>query len=192
MTCLIGGQNPISTGGLLLLSGPMGAGKSSHLLSLYFQEQATGVACFMIRIGQVNSLNVTHDRIAVPVDLIIPVGGDLDLDAIQFANPGAVFIDEVQFLNATTAMRDIQFLLTKHVRVYATCLSGDFRQEPWELFGNLCAIADVHIPLYARCSHCNHRAAFTVKVQGTCDRIELETGSMVMYEPRCRECLFIE
>lgn len=169
-------------GELLLLTGPMFAGKSSSLIA-FFQNQAAVSPplalkpAFDTRDGAATIRSRDHSRMeALPVSSW----------PAQAADHSALAIDEVQFMVSPhyrgDIVDDIRAAVAGGARVAAAGLDTDYLRRPFDVVASLIAIADRHVALHARCHVCDAPAAWTAKTIETGQRLELDD---TLYEARC-------
>lgn len=182
-------------GELLLLTGPMFAGKSSSLIA-FLQDQAAiarspgadepGLPecgplafkpAFDTRDGDTTIRSRDRSRMAA-----LPISSW----PTQVARHAALAIDEVQFLVPPhyrgDIVDDIRAAVAGGALVAAAGLDTDYLRRPFEVVARLIAIADRHLALRARCHVCDAPAAWTAKMIETGQRLELDDG---LYEARC-------
>ncbi len=94
-------------------------------------------------------------------------------------------IDEVQFFDLGL-VEVCNRLANQGKRVIAAGLDRDFRGETFEVMAQLLATAEYITKSLAICMVCGAPAAYTQKLTGGHDRIEI--GAAGMYEARCRYC----
>jgi thymidine kinase len=102
-----------------------------------------------------------------------------------------VAIDEVQFLDEE-AVKIIEFLASRGVRVIVSGLDREFRGEPFSFMPKLLAIAEYVTKLTAICVKCGAPATRTQRIVNGKpakynDPIVL-IGAEESYEARCRSC----
>jgi len=102
-----------------------------------------------------------------------------------------VAIDEVQFLDEE-AVRIIDYLASKKIRVIVSGLDKDFRGEPFSFMPKLLSLAEYVTKLTAICVVCGAPATRTQRIVNDkparyIDPIVL-VGASESYEARCRSC----
>ncbi|MCQ8279622.1 thymidine kinase [Acetobacteraceae bacterium KSS8] len=180
-------------GDLLLLTGPMFAGKSAALIAHAATEQQRRAGrdrdggdhavlvlkpAFDIRDGADVVSSRDGTRIAAR-----PVS-EWPVDATEY---GVVVIDEVQFMVAPhyrgDIVADIRSAVAAGCQVVAAGLDTDYMRRPFEPVVRLAAHASRHVRLSACCHRCAAPAAWTAKLHETGCRLELGSGNL--YEARC-------
>jgi thymidine kinase len=169
------------TGLLLLMTGPMFAGKSSALIA-HAASQGDDVLvlkpAFDVRSGSdlVSSRDGTTMR-ALSISEW-PAGAE---------RANALVIDEVQFMVGPHYRGDIVDDVLDAVqhgqRVTVGGLDTDYMQCPFEVVTRLAEHADRHIRMSGRCHVCQAPASWTAKLHETGQRLEL--GCEDLYEARC-------
>lgn len=168
-------------GGLLLLTGPMFAGKSSSLIA---HACAHGTDALMLK-----PAFDTRDG-----DALVSSRDGSRLPALPVARwPAAasgracIVIDEVQFMVPPhyegDIVDDIRAAAASDIQVVVGGLDADYRRRPFDVTARLAALADRHVVLQARCHICDAPAAWTAKLSDTGRRLEL--GDAGLYEARC-------
>lgn len=102
-----------------------------------------------------------------------------------------VAIDEIQFLDEE-AVKIVEFLASKGIRVIVSGLDKEFRGEPFSFMPKLLAIAEYVTKLTAVCVKCGAPATRTQRIVNGKpakynDPIVL-IGAQEAYEARCRSC----
>jgi thymidine kinase len=170
-----------TTGALLLMTGPMFAGKSSALIA-HASACDGGVLvlkpAFDVRDGV--SLVSSRDGSSIAA---LPVSSW----PAQAASARTLVIDEVQFLVAPHYDGDIVDEVLGAVasgqKVVVGGLDTDYLKRPFEPVARLAGHAARHVRLTARCHVCDAPACWTAKRQETGRRLEL--GCDELYEARC-------
>lgn len=100
----------------------------------------------------------------------------------------AVF-DEIQFFTEPYfhggIVRTIQYLLHKQIDVFCSGLDMDWQGNPFEVTGQLCAMADTVHKLKANCFVTGLPASKTYKISESGDSVEL--GALDKYEARSNQ-----
>ncbi len=94
-------------------------------------------------------------------------------------------VDEAQFFDVDL-VEVCNRLANQGKRVIVAGLDRDFRGEPFDVMARLLATAEYITKSLAICMVCGGPAAYTQKLTGGHDRIEI--GAAGMYEARCRYC----
>ncbi len=167
--------------GLLLLTGPMFAGKSSALIGMA-AEAGRDVLVLKPAFDTRDAVNLVSSRDGSSI-AARPVR-DWPDDARSFA---MLVIDEVQFLIAPhyrgDIVRDLLGAVSAGQRVAVGGLDTDYLRRPFEPVARLAEHAARHVRLAARCHVCGRPAHWTAKLAETGQRLEL--GCQELYEARC-------
>lgn len=171
-------------GELVLITGPMFAGKSAALIA---QAAAHGPDALVLkpafdtRDGASVIASRDHTRAEALAVACWPEAAAAD-------HPVLV-IDEVQFMVAPyyagDIVADIGHAVAAGACVTVGGLDTDYLRRPFDVITRLSACADRHIVLHARCHTCERPAMWTFKKTETGHRLEL--GDDDLYEARCEE-----
>ena len=94
-----------------------------------------------------------------------------------------IFLDEIQFMNSTETIENIENFLNAGVDVVCAGLDQDSRGKPWETSSFLLGLSDKVNKIYGFCNVCGFEATKTFrKIEGG-DRTIV--GASNIYEPRC-------
>ena len=174
------GMHGDRTGELLLLTGPMFAGKSSSLIA-HAHAHAGDVLvlkpAFDTRDGAAMISSRDGSRIAA-----------MPVSSWPHAAAGrALVIDEVQFMVAPhydgDIVEDIRQAVAAGAQVAVGGLDTDYLRRPFAVIERLAAVADRHVSLSARCHICDAPAPWTAKRSETGRLLEL--GDDDLYQARC-------
>lgn len=172
-------------GELLLLTGPMFAGKSSSLIAhARAHSGADGSDALVLKPAFDTRDGVTmvssRDRSCVRA---LPIATWPDTATLH----PVVVIDEVQFMvpphYAGDIVRDIAAAVAAGAQVVVGGLDTDYMRRPFDVIVRLSAFAHRRVALSARCHVCAAPAAWTAKKNETGRRLEL--GDDDLYEARC-------
>jgi thymidine kinase len=176
---------PRSRGTLVVVRGPMFAGKTTELIRRAVEACRDGQKVVVIK-------PMRDTRYAT--DRIVTHGGDgIDARAVEHSGEvlkaceGAtmVVIDEVHFFGSAI-VGVIRELLERGVHVVMGGVDLDHRGAVFEPFDELEGIADETLRLTATCAVCGKAAVHTQRMSGDAGRIVV--GGVGMYEPRCTGC----
>src|SRR3989338_1154595 len=144
---------------LEVITGPMFSGKSEELIRRLKRAFIAGqnVQVFKPQIDTRYGLEhiTSHDGRQLEA---IPVVNSKDILRYLYRNADVIGIDEIQFLDEE-ALDIVNNLIAKKVRVLVSCLSMDFRGEPFpfrnspKTVGELFAICDQITKLTSICTH---------------------------------------
>lgn len=174
-------NSPSSVGRLEVICGPMFAGKTTMLLDLLAEAQASGCSVEAVKPSIDNRYHasniVTHTGRAIPAGAI---GAPEDL-----ARCGAdvIGLDEAHFFE-TGLHRAVVPHLRLGRRVILAGLDRTSMNEPFGEMGLLLVEADVVHKLTAPCAVCGRPAVHTVRLFPSRARIVI--GGTGMFENRCR------
>lgn len=178
-------------GRLTVIGGPMFAGKTTKLITLYriFTKNGSRVLCFKAegaevndRIGQTDS----HDERPLPVTFIEKDKPEMILKLAKKAKAERVLIDATQFLPVVETKKIILKLLSEGIDVIVDGLMYDYKRKYFRLMHELFDLADERIELFAVCERCGARAKHTERVAGGVKR--LEATSKAKYIASCSRC----
>lgn len=170
-------------GELVLITGPMFAGKSAALIAqaaAHGPEALVLKPAFDTRDGA--SVIASRDRSRAEA---LAIASWPDAAAVH----PVLVIDEVQFMVAPHYAGDIVADIKRAVAAGACVTVGgldtDYLRRPFDTITRLSACADRHLVLHARCHVCESPAMWTAKKTETGQRLEL--GDDDLYEARCEE-----
>lgn len=168
-------------GTLTVIAGCMFAGKTSMLIQIARQTQATVFKpSFDTRYAETEC--VSHDGECVPAHAISSIH-----DIANVGSAGPYCIDEIQFMTGDRYegdfVKDVTILLDHGVDIYAFGLDLSATGEPFDITARLLALADNVSKIASTCFVCNGKATKTLKTGGHDDIIEL--GANDIYEARC-------
>ena len=94
-----------------------------------------------------------------------------------------VFLDEIQFMEPTKTIENVELMLNSGIDVVCAGLDQDSRGKPWETSSFLLGLSDKITKIYGFCNVCGFEATKTYrKIKGG-DRTHV--GAANIYEPRC-------
>lgn len=171
-------------GRLMVITGPMFAGKSARLIAEARAAGHEGAAIAVLKPAfddrGARGLVSSRDGSAIGCESVSawPALG---------ADTRMVFIDEAQFLTGANyrgdLAADIEHALGVGIDVMVSGLDTDYHRAPFGVMTELAARADRHLRLEARCHVCGAPAAWSAKRAET-GRL-LEPGDDELYEARC-------
>jgi thymidine kinase len=148
-------------GKLILIIGPMFAGKSSELIRYYKRYSLAGKKCFIIKHSgdtryKKNSVT-THDQVSISA---FPTSSLSELEEkIKYYD--VVCIDEIQFF-------EDGILCDKWANegkiIIASGLNGTFQRKPWKIISDLIPLSEDIIHLKAICRETGNDASFTSRI----------------------------
>ncbi|NPV80813.1 MAG: thymidine kinase [Firmicutes bacterium] len=191
-------------GSVEVISGPMGAGKTTELLMRMEYQRRTAyvpnviVPTTVAKSGRFKLAKMkTHDGreiVVHPVEDLEREFIDLHAREGQIKEPIAIGIDEVQFFD-----RSIIPVVERAARewgwtILCSGLNYDFKGDFWETTWDLLNIADVDILRKGKCAVCGSPALCTQRLhldgapaRRDEPRVVLDDGN-VRYEARCWRC----
>lgn len=178
-------------GRLTIIAGPMFAGKTTKLITLYriFKQNRNKVLCFKAegaevknRNGQINS----HDARFLPVIFIDKKHPELILREVKKRKVNKVLIDAVHFFPERKTKTVIGKLLKERRDVVVDGLLYDYKRKYFRLTHELFDLADERIELFAVCEKCGGRAKHTERISG--GKRKLEATTIAKYIPACSSC----
>ncbi|BCS91221.1 MAG: thymidine kinase [Candidatus Micrarchaeota archaeon] len=182
----------IRRGKLVVITGPMFAGKTSRLIQLLKRESYAGhkVILFKPDIDDRYSLDkvVSHDGLGLDAVRVKTDKDGVEVIRDKAASYDVIGIDEAQFWSDDSGLEKlVNELANSRKLVYLATLNRDYKGVPFSIAQKVLAIADEIHSLTAVCAVCGEEAAFTYrKISNSNERILV--GGKDIYEPRCREC----
>jgi thymidine kinase len=169
-------------GELVLITGPMFAGKSAALIA---QARAHGPTALVLKPAfdtrDGSAVIASRDRTRADA---LPVSA---WPEEQARTHPVLVIDEAQFMvsphYAGDLVADVGRAVARGARITVGALDTDYLRRPFDLVTRLAAVADRHVVLHARCHTCDAPAMWTAKKNETGHRLEL--GDDDLYEARC-------
>jgi thymidine kinase len=176
---------------LTLIMGPMQSGKSTLLLAYERRFHFAKKRMILVKWSGDNRYTseakiITHDGISNNVHYkVYTVSKLAELEGLVNINDvDVILIDEGQFY---PDLKDFCDKVANQCQIVVSCLSGDFKQRPFQSVVDVLGMADNIIHQKSICTLCGMDAPFTVRMIESQEQILVGDGSM--YEPRCRECL---
>lgn len=172
-------------GRLLLIRGPMFAGKTTALIDRLGAARNTGATAVAVKPALDTRYDatriVTHENRAVDAVTVSDAAG------LESAATGAevVGIDEAHFFEAPFATA-CRALADRGACVIVAGVDLDHVGKPFPVMARLAELADEVITLAARCARCGGVARFTQRLIDSDARIAV--GGVGDYEPRCDAC----
>ena len=174
-------------GSLETIVGAMFAGKTSELLKriLWAKHQGKKIVVLKPIIDNRYSekLLITHNNLSH--DCYAMKDWQDTNDNSQFTKNkfDMVFLDEIQFMETSQTIDNIEKILNEGIDVVCAGLDQDSRGKPWETSSFLLGLSDKITKIYGFCNVCGIEATKTYrKIEGG-DRTQV--GASNIYEPRC-------
>ena len=98
-------------------------------------------------------------------------------------NIDMVFLDEIQFLETSYTLQNIELILNAGIDVVCAGLDQDSRGKPWETSSMILGLSDKILKIYGFCNVCCMDAKKTYRKEEGGDRTKV--GAANIYEPRC-------
>ena len=94
-----------------------------------------------------------------------------------------VFVDEVQFLDTSDTIKNVDLILNEGIDVVCAGLDQDSRGKPWETSSMILGLSDKILKIYGFCNVCGMEATKTYRKKEGGGRTQV--GAANIYEPRC-------
>lgn len=184
---------PSKKGKLTVIAGPMFAGKTTKLLTLFSVLSNLGysILCFKAEAKKVNGMGHTtsHDERPLPV---IYVSMDQPEKILQYVGKNGiqkVIIDAVNFFPKDRILTIVRSLLAQGIDVYVNGLIFDYRKQEFGPTRALMNIADECLELYSICVRCGNKAPYTERISGGTEQSIGTTGAKrAEYIAVCATC----
>ncbi|OGG08653.1 hypothetical protein A2154_00805 [Candidatus Gottesmanbacteria bacterium RBG_16_43_7] len=180
-------------GKLTVIAGPMFAGKTTKLLTLFsvLSNLNYSVLCFKAEARFINGIGHTqsHDERSLPVIYIQMKSPQKILQYVGREGIQKVIIDAVHFFPKEQIISVIQKLLNKKIDVYVNGLIYDYRKREFGATKTLMSQADECIEQFSICVKCGAKAAHTERIAGgTARSIETVGSRKAQYIAVCAKC----
>lgn len=180
-------------GKLTVIAGPMFAGKTTKLLTLFSVLSNLGysILCFKAEAKGNGGMGHTrsHDERPLPV---IYIGVDQPEKILQYVGKDGiqkVIIDAVHFFPKDRFITVVNTLLGQGIDVYVNGLIYDYRKKEFGATRTLMKMADECIEQYSICVRCGGKAMHTERVSGGTEQSIGTTGKTVaQYIAVCSSC----
>lgn len=182
---------------VVLVIGPMFAGKTSRLMKEYSEQDKTDTTCIIVSHASDTRYDkgetiVNHDGVMITKD-VIKTDSMKCIPKIDPEQKTWIGIDEAQFFP------DVVEFLRAHKKDYPKLsvvlsgLNGDFRQEPIGVNKNwlqeTVALASDIVYLKARCWKCGGPATFSIRKKVDDDKEQIKVGGAEIYTAACADHL---
>ena len=174
-------------GNLETIVGAMFAGKTSELLKriLWAKHQNKKIIVLKPSIDNrySNEKIITHNDLSH--ECYAMNNWDVVLNDFKFDknNVDVVFLDEIQFMNTSDTLKNVEDILTNGIDVVCAGLDQDSRGKPWETSSMLLGLSDKILKIYGFCNVCGMEATKTYRKTVGGERTQV--GAANIYEPRC-------
>ena len=175
-------------GKLILISGPMYAGKSRRLIHIYeelVEDQQTAIAIAPAEDDRTTEIT-SRSGVSIPT---IKVKTIKEIEN-KIKNYDFIFIDEFHFFNEEL-ISIIKKILKKNKTVVLSGLDKDFKAVNFEAYDKLKTIADQEIKMTAICHTCGKIASYSRKDEKNSNpdaRIEVDNFKNTKYFSACANC----
>ena len=157
-------------GRLTVIAGPMFAGKTTKLLTLFSVLSNLGysILCFKSEARKVNGMGHTksHDERPLPVIYISMDEPEKILHYVGRDGIQKVIIDAVHFFPKARFITVVKTLLARGIDVYVNGVIYDYRKQEFGATKTLMKIADDRLELYSICVRCGGKAEHTERISG--------------------------
>jgi len=178
------------SGKIVLLLGPMCAGKSTELKRLLRKHQHAKKRIIALK----NAIDVrneddrkgllsSRDNSTPIVATVVEKLSEFSLEGVEKAVIG---IDEGQFFSPGDLTTFCLQAAQQNNLVIVAALSSDVNGDPWPSIAPMTALVDDIQFFAAVCDFCGEDAAFTVKLGGGSALIDVAAK----YAPACRKCFY--
>ena len=174
-------------GTLETIVGAMFAGKTSELLKriLWAKHQNKKIIVLKPSIDNRYSSKkiITHNDLShecYPMTNWSNVLDDFEFDKNLV---DVVFLDEIQFMDTSDTLKNVEEILNKGIDVVCAGLDQDSRGKPWETSSMLLGLSDKIVKIYGFCNVCGIEATKTFRKTEGGERTQV--GAANIYEPRC-------
>lgn len=180
-------------GRLTVIAGPMFAGKTTKLLTLFSVLSNLGysVLCFKAEAMSNGGMGHTrsHDERPLPVIYIDMKKPEKILEYVGKQGIQKVIIDNINFFPKKQCISVVARLLNQGIDVYVNGLIYDYRKKEYGATKTLMGMADECIEQFSICVKCGGKAAHTERVAGPTDLSIGTTGKVVAkYIAVCASC----
>ena len=183
----------ITRGKLTVIAGPMFAGKTTKLLTLFSVLSNLGfsVLCFKAEAASNGGMGHTksHDERPLPV-IYIDMGKPAKiLEYVSGQGIQKVIIDAIHFFPKREFISVVQKLLAQGIDVYVNGLIYDYRKKEYGATKTLMKMADECIEQFSICVKCGGKAAHTERIAGSTELSIGTTGKVAAkYIAVCSSC----
>lgn len=180
-------------GKLTVIAGPMFAGKTTKLLTLFSVLSNLGFSllCFKAEAESNGGMGHTksHDERPLPVIYIRYDKPERILEYVGQQGIQKVIIDAIHFFPKDRFVAVVKKLLGWRIDVYVNGLIYDYRKKEYGATKTLMKLADERIEQFSICVKCGGRAMHTERVAGGTEISLGTTGTKrAEYIPVCASC----
>jgi thymidine kinase len=182
-----------SRGKLTVIAGPMFAGKTTKLLTLFSVLSNLGysILCFKAEAESNGGMGHTrsHDERPLPVIYIRMNEPEKILQYVGRDGIKKVIIDNINFFPKDRFISVVKSLLHRGIDVYLNGLIYDYRKQEFGATKSLMKMADECIEQFSICVKCGAKAAHTERVSGGTELTIGTTGKIkAEYIAVCSDC----
>lgn len=179
-------------GRLTVIAGPMFAGKTTKLLTLFSVLSNLGFSLLAFKAEAHSNGGMghtkSHDERPLPVIYIAMDKPEKILEYVGDQGIQKVIIDAVHFFPKDRLISVVKVLLSKGIDVYANGLIYDYRKQEYGPTKELMDLADEKIEQFSICVKCGGKAMHTERVSGGTEVSIGTTGQKkAEYVPVCAE-----
>lgn len=180
-------------GKLIVLSGPMFAGKSRYLITEFNYLQNIIKNFNSIQMSFKPSVDLRNENIESRSGVKIYstfVKNFNEINKKINKNTKYIFVDEFQFFTKNF-VQDVQWLLQKGITIYLSGLDRDFNKNYFNRYKEIKKIASQEIKLTAVCHTCGAVAKFSRRVTNSKNKekkIMIDKVEEVQYFSSCFKC----
>lgn len=180
-------------GRLTVIAGPMFAGKTTKLLTLFsvLSNLNFSVLCFKAEARKINGMGHTksHNEIPLPVIYISMDEPEKILHYVGRDGIQKVIIDAIHFFPKKRFIKVVDKLINQGIDVYVNGLIYDYRKKEFGATKTLINSADEKLELFSICVHCGGKAEHTERIAGGNDQSIGTTGTIkASYIAVCSKC----
>ena len=174
-------------GNLETIVGAMFAGKTSELLKriLWAKHQNKKIVVIKPSIDNRYSSQkiITHNDLSHECFAMTSWADTLKHFNFNKKTVDVVFLDEIQFMDTSETLSNIEIILNSGIDVVCAGLDQDSRGRPWETSSMVLGLSDKIIKIYGFCNVCGMEATKTYRKTEGGERTQV--GAANIYEPRC-------
>jgi len=170
----------VKKGKLTVMAGPMFAGKTTKLLTLFsvLSNLDYSILCFKAEARPVRGMGSTksHDERPLPVIYISMNEPEKIMQYVGHDGIQKVIIDAVHFFPRERILKVVKIMLSQGIDVYVNRLIYDYRKKEFGAMRALMKKADHCLELYSICVRCGGIAPYTERISGGKDQLIGTTG----------------
>lgn len=174
---------PQGKGKLTVIAGPMFAGKTTKLLTLFSVLSNLGFSTLVFKAEALSNGGMghtkSHDERPLPVIYIDMKKPEKILDYVGTQGIKKVIVDNINFFPKDEFIRVVKSLLFQGIDVYVNGLIYDYRKREYGATKALMKMADECIEQFSICVRCGGKAEHTERVAGPTDQSIGTTGKVV-------------